>query len=245
MTTLERLLETFPFSTLRDGQRRALETIASAYDLGKRFVIIEAPTGSGKSGIAKAVTDAFGGVILTPQKMLTAQYVREFPDIAELKGRSNYECAEHRTDCETGGQLQAKEEPSVCPRCPYRDAKDSFCNARSSTANFAYFLTERQFVGGIPSRPVLVVDEAHNVEEAILSQIHFDVTRTKAMNFGIWLQDGLQHQEAAKWVKETLLSSVEADAQACRDRTLAYPSDREVRSRAMRKPSTAFGRLED
>jgi superfamily II DNA or RNA helicase len=42
------------------AKRRALETIATAYDSEKRFVIVEAPTGLGKSGIAKAVTDTFG-----------------------------------------------------------------------------------------------------------------------------------------------------------------------------------------
>jgi Rad3-related DNA helicase len=59
MTTLEKLREGFPFVTVHGGQQKALETIAAAYDSGKRFVIIEAPTGLGKSGIAKAVTQAF------------------------------------------------------------------------------------------------------------------------------------------------------------------------------------------
>ena len=113
-SALERLLEKFPFPGLREGQKKALETIASAYDSEKRFVIVEAPAGSGKSGIAKAVTDSFGGFILTSQKLLTAQYVQEFPDSAELKGRANYECEEHGVDCEIGGQLQAQREPAVC-----------------------------------------------------------------------------------------------------------------------------------
>jgi ATP-dependent DNA helicase DinG len=232
MTTLERIVAKFPFPALREGQKRALEVIASAYDRGKRFVLIEAPTGSGKSGIAKAITDAFGGFILTPQKLLTAQYVREFPDIAELRGRANYDCKEHGSDCETGGQLQAQEEPQVCLHCPYREAKERFCSEQTSTANFTYFLTERHFVGEIPSRPVLVVDEAHNIEDAILSHIHFDVSATKAMNLGIWLQNGLEGQEATRWVKETLVSAAEADAQATRDELVTCPTDREVRSRA-------------
>ncbi len=232
MTTLERLVERFPFPTLRDGQTRALEAIATAYDSEKRFVIIEAPTGSGKSGIAKSVTDAFGGYILTPQKMLTGQYVRDFSDIAELKGRANYECEHHGVDCEIGGQLQARDQPPVCQDCPYRAAKERFCDARSSTANFAYFLTERYFVGDIPSRPVLVLDEAHNAEDAILSQIHFDVSATKAMNLGIWLQDDLRGEEATKWVKETLLSSAEAEAESTKEKTVASPRDQQAQRRA-------------
>lgn len=226
MTTLEKLLESFPFVTVHGGQRKALETIAAAYDNGKRFVIIEAPTGSGKSGIAKAVTQAFGGYILTPQKMLTRQYVDNFPDIAELKGRANYECETHGTDCDIGAHLQVSD--GACDSCPYRSAKEIFCDARSSTANFAYFLTEKLFVGDIQPRPVLVLDEAHNTEAEILKLIQFDVSPTKALNLGIRFENVLSGDEAQDWVRETLLSSADADYGAARDELKLYPKDRKV-----------------
>lgn len=230
MTTLETLLESFPFIKVREGQREALEMIAAAYDSGKRFVIIEAPTGSGKSGIAKAVTQAFGGYILTPQKMLTRQYVEGFPDIAELRGRANYECKTHGTDCDTGAHLQVSD--GACEGCPYRAAKEIFCDARSSTANFAYFLTEKQFVGDIQPRPALVLDEAHNTEAEILKLIQFDVGPTKAMNLGIRFENVLGGDEAQEWVRETLLSSAEADHEAARDDLRLYPRDKKVLKRS-------------
>jgi ATP-dependent DNA helicase DinG len=230
MTTLERLLDSFPFRKMRNGQREALETIASAYDSGTRFVIIEAPPGSGKSGIAKAVTQAFGGYILTPQKMLTRQYIDSFPDIAELKRRANYECGSHGTDCDTGAQLRVSD--GACDGCPYRTAKEIFCDARSSTANFAYFLTEKQFVGDIEPRPVLVLDEAHNTEAEILKLIQFDVSPTKALNLGVRFENVLSGDETQDWVRETLLSSAEADYETARDDLKLYPKDKKVLRRA-------------
>src|SRR5208337_5295696 len=45
----------FPFPTIRDAQEKALNTVVETDKLGKKFTLIEAPTGVGKSGIAMAV----------------------------------------------------------------------------------------------------------------------------------------------------------------------------------------------
>jgi len=41
----------FPFRSYRPGQLEALEEVRAAFAAGKRFVVLEAPTGSGKSAI--------------------------------------------------------------------------------------------------------------------------------------------------------------------------------------------------
>ena len=75
----------FPFPSVRPAQEQAFEAIDRAYAQNKKFIIIEAPTGSGKSGIAVAAgsfaktqtahsaTFEPGAYILSPQKSLTAQ----------------------------------------------------------------------------------------------------------------------------------------------------------------------------
>jgi superfamily II DNA or RNA helicase len=46
--------EHFPFPTIREKQEICLQAIEQAYATNKKFIIIEAPTGIGKSGIAIA-----------------------------------------------------------------------------------------------------------------------------------------------------------------------------------------------
>ncbi len=97
--TGEALLANFPSGyTPRPQQKIALEKIAAAYKAGKRVVVLEMPTGGGKSLACKAVANAAvergGSLFLTSQKVLQDQYERDFPspDMETLKGRSNYPC---------------------------------------------------------------------------------------------------------------------------------------------------------
>src|SRR5437773_2712254 len=97
----------FPFPEIRPVQEEALSVIEKAHASGKKFVVLEVPTGGGKSGIAVAAAQwakaVLGGgtYILSPQKTLTSQYIQDFAKIGlrELKGRNSYECREFGTDC--------------------------------------------------------------------------------------------------------------------------------------------------
>jgi len=88
--------EYFPFPEFRDGQRECIEFILDAFEGGKKCVIVEAPTGSGKSPIGLCVSRFFNSVYyLTVQKILQSQIVRDFGDngrIVDLKGRATYPC---------------------------------------------------------------------------------------------------------------------------------------------------------
>lgn len=56
-------------------------------------VIAEMPTGSGKSGVALALSRANGGAhVCTPRVALQSQYTEEFEDTVPLLGRSRYSC---------------------------------------------------------------------------------------------------------------------------------------------------------
>jgi len=88
--------EFFPFDEFRDGQRGCLEFILDSFESGKRCVIIEAPTGSGKSAIGLGISRFFNSVYyLTIQKVLQSQIINDFGDsgrIVDLKGRATYPC---------------------------------------------------------------------------------------------------------------------------------------------------------
>lgn len=88
------LLDFYPFPSTRPGTEEALDAIKKAFDGGKRFVLVNAPTGSGKSGISVAFARKHNTVILTPTKILQEQYATTdvFKQEYTIKGKANYKC---------------------------------------------------------------------------------------------------------------------------------------------------------
>ena len=85
------------FTEWRPGQAESLDAILAAIDEGKRFVVLSAPTGSGKSLSAMTLAQVLrkdGSVaILTNTKALQDQYTADFaPTLVDFRGKSNYGC---------------------------------------------------------------------------------------------------------------------------------------------------------
>jgi ATP-dependent DNA helicase DinG len=83
----------FPFPTLREKQAYVLNEIDSALSSGYKYIILEAPTGFGKSPVAIAVARTLGtSYICTSTKDLQTQYARDFPFVKVAKGKNNFIC---------------------------------------------------------------------------------------------------------------------------------------------------------
>ena len=175
----------FPFKAYRQGQREALEQARAAFARGKRFVVIEAPTGSGKSAIAVTLArEAKSAYVLTAQKLLQDQYLRDFPDLALMKGRSNYPCLVAPTHAAAAPCIAGRKFPQ-CDDCPYFCAKDEAMAARGAMMNYAYYLAELNYSGGFGERDLLVLDEAHNAEAALMSFIQVTLSDSKLLGIGV------------------------------------------------------------
>lgn len=184
------LFDHFPLSTPRETQTRALQFIQDMIGKGITDIVIEAPTGAGKSAIGAAVCDwastwpsidigdgqvAYpGGYYLVTQLMLQDQIADDaknnfnFRDFCSLKSADSYECDLYGR-CNIG--LQVKEK--VCDHrkenhCPYIMTRAAFGRAHLSVTNYPYFITERIFVGKLPARNVIVCDECHTLERTLL-----------------------------------------------------------------------------
>ena len=176
---------TFPFSEYREGQLETIERARDAFAAGKRFVIVEAPTGSGKSAIAVTLArEAESAFVLTAQKVLQDQYVRDFSDLAIMKGRSNYPCLIAPTHAAAAPCIVGRRLPA-CEECPYFTAKDVAMAANVTTMNYAYFLAELNYAGGFGHRDLLVLDEAHNTEAALMGFVQVSVSETQLTRAGI------------------------------------------------------------
>jgi len=177
----------FPFPSFRAGQAEALHLAREAFAAGKRFVVIEAPTGAGKSAIAVTLArEASSAYVLTNQKILQDQYVNDFPDLAVLKGRANYECLVAPTHAAAAPCIAGKRFPA-CEECPYFTAKDRALAANVATLNYAYFLAELNYAGGFKGRELLVLDEAHNVEGALMGFVQVALSDAQLLRAGIEL----------------------------------------------------------
>jgi ATP-dependent DNA helicase DinG len=87
------LVKNFPFSTQRENQKRVLEEILTAFNSGYRYVVLEAPTGFGKSAVAITLALSFGSsYICTSTKDLQTQYSKDFPYVRAAKGKNNFPC---------------------------------------------------------------------------------------------------------------------------------------------------------
>jgi Rad3-related DNA helicase len=119
-----------------------------------------------------------GAYILSPQKTLTAQYMKDFANLGllELKGKANYWCHQFETDCDTASLLHGGRDdedagdnrgnPDLC--CEYKPAKKAFIAGLMGVTNFAYYLNETQYSGQLKNRQLLILDEGHNTEGQIL-----------------------------------------------------------------------------
>jgi Rad3-related DNA helicase len=84
----------FPKEAYRDGQKETIEFAVNAFNSGKKIVILECPTGSGKSAIGMTIANMVRkSYYLTITKILQDQLTGDFGKaIVELKGRNAYAC---------------------------------------------------------------------------------------------------------------------------------------------------------
>ncbi|MFW6007970.1 MAG: helicase C-terminal domain-containing protein [archaeon] len=163
----------FPYENIRDAQKEILEKLQENWDK-YRYFVLEAPTGVGKSAIAKTIAASNrNAFLITATKQLQDQYVVDFPDggIQSIKGRANYTCAYNdRLNCEVGPCMVNKDIYKECKGeniCPYYTKRDKALKANIALTSYAYFLRAMDCAGFWKSRDILILDECHLLESQI------------------------------------------------------------------------------
>ncbi|WP_080510510.1 helicase C-terminal domain-containing protein [Halorubrum coriense] len=192
----------FPYPSYRDYQRKSLIEAAEAlYEQGYQNVVLNLPTGIGKSAINVTVAElADSAFITTPQKALRRQ-LEEDNDLREyystLRARDDYTCV-------TGSQLVAdsvsckeceinKSDDRSCidqQNCEYWESKQDAIDDKTAVLTFSYLILDRFLPEYIPrmvsgeevtervsfsDRELLVVDECHKLESQVAS-LHAGIT---------------------------------------------------------------------
>lgn len=171
---------------LRPVQQVALDWMTEQVKAGKKYLVTEMPTGSGKSILSQYFIDWYFKTIdskakvdiVTNSKLLQSQYVREFHYINNLNGKGSYSCQAHNTTCETGSTINAKREGS-CEDCPYLEAKQRFLEGRVGVTNFHVMCLNRMHSPVFKERKsrLLIVDEAHLLEETLNGFSSFSINK--------------------------------------------------------------------
>ncbi len=187
--TLADLKKHFPHPELRDVQAGALSAIAES----KTGVVLEVPTGEGKTAIGiaalSATAEKVGGRLfyVTPTKALLEQLDRVYPErFTVVYGRAEYPCLYYH---DTGKDVNARESPCYLLKCPHRvsqetgeteeagvvpcpyllakfEARMAMEKSRLVACTVAFYLTNRMLVAGWTQQEepsCIVVDEIHQL----------------------------------------------------------------------------------
>ncbi len=178
----DRLFEAFPAPSYRGNQEQALRDIRDAFDAGNDVVLVRAPTGSGKSLLARAIAgcadrvdevrprDATGAYYTTPQVSQLDDVATDdlLDDLQIIRGKRNYSCilpGESDTPVNQAPCVRQKGfDCSVRHRCPYFSDRAIASSREIAAMTLAYFM---QTAGSdvFRKRDVVVIDEAHGLAE--------------------------------------------------------------------------------
>lgn len=190
----------------------------------KPYMLLEAPTGSGKTLVGTALHKLMGldgTVYCCTTKQLQDQYMADFHSFAvDVKGRNNYPCllpgVENASQC-----LDRKENPCEHKEeCPYRLRVEEARKAEMAVLNvwalmfqihFAKRFTNHTNREDEPHRKLLILDEADTLEDCLVSFASRELTPKYVKDHYLAPQPDFKETDINYWTEwlEGALSKLE------------------------------------
>jgi Rad3-related DNA helicase len=189
----------FPLKLIpREQQLDALTFVKNTINSGRKYNLLQMPTGSGKSYFTvmfmnwykNFINKAATFDIITNSKILQQQYLNDYQFMKNLSGKANYECAPYNTNCKIGMDICKTAGPHCKMECPYLSARDNWISAKVGLTNFHLFHTFSLFTpGAIQDRNsnVLIIDEAHDFEAVFCDYISTTLSAKSLKKYGFEL----------------------------------------------------------
>lgn len=256
-------LEFFPMDEARDKQVKALDFTRRAREQGYEEIVIEAPTGIGKSAVGAAIafwstqkiTDGDwgpGAYYLVTQKLLQDQLSHDIQHFREglrggcsLKSSIEYPCPQYGS-CMVGMRMKKEKrcESAKRDQCNYRLAKSFFQANALAITNYPYFFTERTYSGELKTRQVIIADECHTLEKQILGFVELTVSREIVNEWVPHLKPIPSLPTLPKfiaWLKSHYIPALESRLENLETRLELAPDDRRLQDE-VNKMENHFGR---
>lgn len=182
------VLDFFPHTNFRPFQK---ETILDIFEIFQKDnienIILESPTGSGKSAIAICLGLYYkSSFLLTSQKILQDQYINDYSSekVCVLKGRNNYPCKLIQGFTCEDSYCSTKQCP-IKTECYYEIAKQKAVQSYVALMNYKYFLCVANYTGTFEQRKLLICDEAHSLDDECMSFVEFDFSSLYLSKIGV------------------------------------------------------------
>ena len=226
------LLDFFPFDSFRKGQKKSILEIVNAFNKGYKYVILDAPVGSGKSIVARTILDyysitkGFDAFLLSSTKMLQDQYYDESllfnkfgVDYKVGKGRGNFECKRNNDSCSGGECRTTTDKGFRCEfglhdvedwnigclkgNCSYWEQKKEAINSDVCILNYDVLLSD--FPKHYKNRDLMICDEAHNIDTKIMNRVSITLSESLLGEYGVYLENEDFYEKNANipyWIEQ-------------------------------------------
>ena len=201
--SLDDLLQVFkeilPNFEPRSNQLETAQTIIKQF-AEKNHVVLEAPTGAGKSIIAMIIAKWFESqenrtVITSVTKSLQDQYLKDFGNhISDVRSSSNeiYRCEHGLTrkdpDCVS---VRSKKGCNSAKACPYKKATKAFFENSIGMTNLHFC----SLVPHISKTHLLILDECHELSNIVISNASFKLTELNASFLDLLIKDNKKKKQ--------------------------------------------------
>lgn len=199
----------------RDVQILALQWIEQHWSGGKHLVI-SAPTGAGKSMLARTLQIATDAPIIAPSNDLVRQYCASYPELNKYIGQDHYRCTPHRMTCRAAQRL-TNCDGSGCGGCPLRQSRERAMNGDTvfNPLSLWHLIRQQGY-----EYDTTIVDEAHSVL-SMLRTLSSSSRRLTNEEFAALRRKGFNTRRIDEWV---LIDFLLERAQILYERATAAPT---------------------
>lgn len=230
------LLNNFPEGYSPNKQQvKLLKHIDEAFNSGYKFVVCNAPTGSGKSFVSKTVGNAanestedfrelvtsyaaykqqddhessspFGCTALTITKSLQDQYKDFFDDVEVLKGKSNYKCAiDSDFSVDVAPCLHL---PGLKNDCWSKGICPYYEQRNRALVSQFNALNYNMFFSlpeHLKKRQFIICDEASELEDQLVKEFTCKIDYAFLRKCGVTVRPFISSQSHERWISNTLV----------------------------------------
>lgn len=202
------------FEGFRGQQIEAIVGVLRAFKRGEKVVVLDAPTGSGKTLIGETVRRMMTARALYTCSSLSLQdqFVADFPRAAVIKGRRNYPTERFpdlwpdQVSCDDCTWTRKKPRCEYCSekrgKCPYEVAKYAAMTNDLAVLNSSYLLSELNGPGAFKGRALVIADECDTLEQTVMGHVSVEIGRRRMQKYGWSAPKVTVEKDWLRWVQE-------------------------------------------